>query len=119
MEQYPGSFEEHILYNYKYPENEYDEKGIPYGIQIDYDNPFYDSLGEKRSIYLYRPSTLLAGILVRSLVVLQDNNDLGSIEKFMLESDLVNQAEKERCFLMPPSGLSVKVYVKGILHRER
>ena len=102
MNTYPGSLEKHTLFNWKYPEKEYDENGIPYGIQIDYDNPFLDSVGNKRNVYVYRPSTLLSGRMVPMLCILQDSKDEQSIRKCLYDTGLINLAEKEGFFLVFP-----------------
>ncbi len=97
---YPGSFNEHIICNFKMPDEEYDENGIPYGIQTDHDNPFLDSNGNKRSVYVYKPSSLLAGKQTYSLFVLLEETGMENAKRFMAENSLITLAEKQRLYLI-------------------
>ncbi len=100
MKTYPGKLEEHIVYHEKFPEEEYDPLGIPYGIQIDYDRPFLDSLGNKRSVIVYRPSTLAPFLLAKSMIVLCDETNISDIADVMNDSGLVYLSEHDKAFLV-------------------
>lgn len=100
MQNYPGTVDEHVLYYEKFPEQEYDPLGIPYGIQINYDRPFLDSKGQKRSVLVYRPSTLIPFLLAKAMIILCDHTDKTAIEHFMEEAGLIYLAERDKTFLV-------------------
>lgn len=102
MLQIPGTLEKHMLYYDKLPEAEYDPQGIPYGIQPDHDRPYRDSKGNERSILLYRPSTTEPMLLVRSLFVLSDETGEEEIVRLLVDSGLMELAEREKAFLILP-----------------
>lgn len=97
---YPGSLKKHDIYFDKYPEEEYDSNGIPFGIQIDYDRPFLDTQGNTRSVFVYRPSTLNPSYLAKSVTILCDFTEKSEIESLLIESGLMYLAEREGAFLI-------------------
>lgn len=100
MKKYPGTLTQYTLYHSKLPEQEYDPTGVPYGIQPDHERPYLDSLGNTRSVQVYRPSTLLPMIHVRSLFILSEERETNGIERILTESGLVELAEKEKAYLV-------------------
>lgn len=100
MKEYPGTLTQYNLFHSKLPESEYDPSGVPYGIQPDYERPYLDSLGNIRSVMVYRPSTLLPMIHVRSLYIISEENETSGIEFILTESGLADLAEKERAYLV-------------------
>ena len=82
------------------PDEDYDENGIPYGIQTDYDNPFLDTQGNVRTVYVYKPSSLLAGKQTYSLFILLEESGMESAERFMVEQSLISLAEKQKIYLI-------------------
>ncbi len=100
MPDFPGRLEEYLVYYDKLPEEEYDPLGIPYGIQIDYDRPFLDSIGNKRSVFVYRPSTLIPFLLAKSIIVLCDFTERTDIDRFMNDVGLLYLAERDRVFIV-------------------
>lgn len=101
MLYFPGNLEKHTLYYDRIPESEYDPQGIPYGIQPDFDRPYLDSRGNERHVLLYRPSTIEPMLLARSLFVLSDEKEEG-IGKLLVDSGLMELAEREKAFLILP-----------------
>lgn len=100
MKKYPGTLTQYTVYHSKLPEQEYDPTGVPYGIQPDHNRPYLDSLGNTRSVLVYRPSTLIPMLHVRSLFILGEDREVSGIEHILTESGLADLAEKERAYLV-------------------
>lgn len=103
MNNIPGEIIKYTLYYDKLPEHEYDEKGIPYGIQPDYDRPYLDSCGNTRYVFVYRPSTLEPMLLTGSLFVVTDGTSEAEIYNTLIDSGLLELAEREKIFLIFPT----------------
>ena len=99
----PGTLQRHTLYYDRLPEAEYDEKGIPYGIQPDYDRPYLDTKGNERYAFVYRPSTLVPMLLTGSLFVVTDETEEQGILELMTDSGLLELSEREKIFLIFPA----------------
>lgn len=100
MKKYPGLLTEYTLVYEKKPNPEFDSNGIPFGIQPDYSNPFLDSDGEMRSVYVYRPSSLKPMMSVHAMIVLTDDGNAQNFEKCLVHSGLMELSEKESFFLI-------------------
>lgn len=98
----PGELKIHTLCHDKLPDQEYDAQGIPFGIQPDPENPYRDSLGNCRSVAVYRPSSLEPLSIVRGLFVVGDTEDREALEKLMVESCLADMAERYKMFVIFP-----------------
>ncbi len=99
----PGKLTEYPVYYDKLPDQEYDEKGIPYGIQPDYDRPYQDTCGNIRYAYVYRPASLEPMLLTGSLIVVTEETTAESITDVMVSSGLLELAEREKIFLIFPT----------------
>ena len=99
----PGTLQKHALYYDRLPEAEYDEKGIPYGIQPDYDRPYLDTKGNERYAYVYRPSTIVPMLLTGALFVVTDETEEQGIRELMTDSGLLELSEREKIFLIFPA----------------
>ena len=97
--KYPGSFTEYVLVYEKYPETEFDPNGIPYGIQPDYSNPYLDINGKKRSVFVYRPSSMQSMMTVHAMIVLTADGNPDGFDDCLVRSGLLDLSEKEGFFL--------------------
>ena len=103
MNTIQGTLQKQTLYYDRLPEAEYDEKGIPYGIQPDFDRPYLDTKGNERYAFVYRPSTLEPMLLTGSLFIVSDETEEEGICELMADSGLLELSEREKIFLIFPT----------------
>ena len=100
MGSIPGTLSCLTLCRPKLPEHEYDSKGIPIGIQPNENDPYRDTLGRRRQVYVYRPASIKPMLLAHSLYVVSDAATAQQVTELLCSSGLLDLAERESAFVI-------------------